>query len=102
MPNQPAATTHKSPVANHESRHFYSTINPSRNRYISFKIKVQCHVYSTMKPGSLQWHRHSCLWSGDLRSATGNRNLARIFANRFAIAPPIGSRFTEPKSSQIK
>ena len=32
-------------------RHFYSTMTPSRNRYISMKTNDRCHFYSTMKPG---------------------------------------------------
>src|ERR1700733_15768 len=85
MPNLPAPTTHKSRAANHESPHFYSTIKKSRNRYISLKTNDRCHFYSTMKPGGRQWHRHSCLWSGDLRSATVYSNLARIIADQIAI-----------------
>ena len=31
--------------------HFYSTIDPSRNPYISLKTNGWCHFYSTMNPG---------------------------------------------------
>jgi hypothetical protein len=52
----PAQQLHLSQVGIGPPRNtgFYSTIEKSRNRYISMKTNDRCHFYSTMKPGGAE------------------------------------------------